>query len=267
MHRIHDLLKKGAIVACTLTMCVLVSCTQPSVLCANANVAQTLLGRPARESVDVMGLPIATLGSAKSGKALWGKTRDYRVPHYVPSRSYSSTSYSPYSDTYTVTTTTTPGYTYYTYDFIGYVVKMQFLNDKIVSVDYKTHNYDMAAYRPWKKQNLNILTWNSYAANDKLKDLKEIEAAVPQLASPEMRLKGCLQAAKFDAIDVLVYYLRDCQVPLDVKHETWAYGENCRRNPMGDDDSLVLTEATVREIITAKNTPKVVKKLQKLGLL
>lgn len=258
---------RSHLLALCLPAAVLLSCQTQNRLSDNANMAQVLLGRAPRESVDVMRTPDKTAGNAQNGKALWTYYTSFNVPHYVPGQSYSSSSYNALSDTYTITTTTTPSYTYYTKDFITHIVLMQFLNNKIVGVDYFTHNYTMGQNSEWKKAHASLLSWNRSNANDELDAVRKLEQESPVLATPEMRLKGCLQAAKFDSLDLLVYYLRDCKVPLDTKTETWAYGENCSRNPLGDKDRLVLTEATVREVLTAKNTPKVIDKLKKLGLL
>lgn len=250
-----------------LAAALLVSCAHEDRLSENTSIAQMLLGRPARECVDLLGLPRAYAGGPREGRALWADHIPVDIPHRRLGYSSTSTSYNAAADTYTVTTTTTPSYTYYTRDYISHLITLDFLNNKIVGITYNTHNFTIARFGDWRKNNAALLRWNTLNANDDAEAVKKMEQEHPFLATPAMRLKGCLQAAKFDATDLLVYYLRDCKVSPDTKAETWAYGEKCERNPQGDKDSLVLTEATVREIVMAKNSPKVVRKLQELGLL
>lgn len=243
------------------------SCATSYKVSNSANIAQVLLGRPTKEAVDLFGIPKYVEGNAKNGRAIWSYYKEYDVQHYVPGYTTSRASYDYWTDTVTVRTVSTPGYTYHTTDIASYRHLLNFKNGKIVSIDYYIRGLTMGRFTDWREANKGVLLWNAYIADDELKEVKKREIEYPNLASPEMRLKGCLQAAKFDSLDVLVYYLKDCGVPLDTKAETWAYAEHCTRNPQGNSDSLVLTEATVREILTAKATPKVIKKLQKLGLL
>lgn len=250
--------------ACT---CTLNSCAFNK-LSENTNSFQVLLGRPAIESKHFMGgYPKITTGTIQDGKALWSFEFESHIPHYVPAETHTTTSYDSYTNTVTSHTTSTEAYTYYTHYYAGYVVTMDFLKDRVVKVDYHTRNFDDLANSQWKNANFQILRWNAYAANDSLDMLKEAEAINPYFTTEEMRLKGCLQAAKYDAIDVLVYYLRDCKVPLDKAAETWAYGEGSNHDSRSDSGTLVLTKASVREILRTKNSPKVIKALQEFGLL
>lgn len=174
MKKLCSLTRSFALVACAAFASSFSSCSHTPALSSNANVAETLIGRPAGEAFDALGPPIRTVGTVNSGAAIWAHHKEFEVSHYVPGRSYTSTSYNPISDVYTERTVITRGYTYYTTDSITYLIQVRFFNRKISEIYYSNHNHTMAGMSNWKDANKTEMNWNSYLANDELKELNPL---------------------------------------------------------------------------------------------
>lgn len=248
------------------TSLVLLACHTPNNISFNENTAQLLLGQDTAVTKEVFrDAPVKITGTKESASGFWYYKRDYEKQHYVPSRSYTSSSYNPYTDTQHITTTYTPGYTYTTQDFMAYMVEIFSSNYRITGVDFTARQMTFAT-NDWCDKNRYLITWNRSNANDQLEPLMRVIAQNPSLNTPEMLLKGCLQAAKYDSLDVLVYYLVERKVPLDVQAETWVRGTGDLKS-LNESGCFILGTASVREIIMSRNNEKVIKKLKKLGVL
>lgn len=117
-----------------------------------------------------------------------------------------------------------------------------------MKIAFFTHNYSLGT--SWKSMNRNeiLLEWNKANANNELDDVKELEILHPFLASKEFRLRGCLQAAKYDSSDLICYYLTYGGVNMNEKTATWAHGDT-----KSGSTCYVITIATVREILKSRN--------------
>lgn len=232
----------------------------------NENDAQLMLGQSMEITKEVFNkAPDKIVGTKESCAACWYYMHEYQRTHYVPGYSYSTSSYDSYTKTLSTKTYSYPGYTYTTPDYNAYFVVVFAKNYRITGVDFAARQANFSS-KAWRGKNSVLRDWNYYNANDRLKDLKNLEQTHPSYATAEMRLKGCLQAAKYDSIDLLVYYLRDCNVPLDTQIETWVKGTSTLTE-LPDPSCFVLGKASVREILTERNNEKVLKKLRKLGVL
>jgi hypothetical protein len=110
----------------------------------------------------------------------------------------------------------------------------------------------------WDKKNAHLLKWNQACSSDDLETLQELIATYPQtFATPQSLLAATLQAAKYDAVDVLVYLIKEYKINLDEQQETWAKGES---------DDLVLTVACARDILRTRNSEDVKEALLEIGV-
>lgn len=242
------------------------ACQSVNKISVNENAAQLMLGQSTEIVKDVFSkAPDKITGTKESCSALWYYMYKYQRTHYVPGYSYSTSSYNSYTDTLTLNTYSRPGYTYTTPDFDSYMVEVFAKNYRITGVDFTARQATFST-NAWRWKNSVLFDWNYYNANDKLKELKELEQTHPSYATAEMRLKGCLQAAKYDSLDLLIYYLTECKVPLDTPIETWVRGTSTMLQ-LQDYGCFVLGKASVRDILKERNNEKVLKKLTKLGVL
>lgn len=240
----------------------------PNKISHNELTAQLMLGQSTDITKDVFrSAPNKITGTRESSSAIWLYMYEYKRTHYVPSVSRTTTKYNILTETYTVETYTRPGYTYETPDFDAYMVEVFAKNRRITGVDFTARqmNFDTGSSE-WHEKNSTLYALNRYTANDQLKELKDLEKTTPSCATSEMRLKGCLQAAKYDSIDVLAYYLAECKVPLDTQITTWVKGKG-KHYYLSDSGCFILGKASVREVLTERNNKKVLKKLNKLGIL
>lgn len=228
--------------------------------------AQLMLGQSTDITKEIFNrVPDKTSGTKASSSAIWHYMYKYKRTHYVPSVSETTYSYNALTDTVTSKTYTTPGYTYETPDFNAYVVEVFSKNRRITGVDFTVRQANFTS-SDWRKKNWVLYDWILYNSNNRLEDLKKLEQTYPSYATAEMRLKGCLQAAKYDSLDLLVYYLTECKVPLDTPIETWVRGKSAMVQ-LDNYGCFVLGKASVRDILKERNNKEVLKKLNKLGVL
>ncbi len=237
----------------------LVSCQNTSNLSSDENVAQLLIGRPYSDVRSCLGVPESQFGDKKLAKAYWTSQYEVDVPHYQSGSSHTDTRYDYWSDTLTTTTTTTPSYVYYTREKHIQSVLAEFINFKTVQIDFFTKKYPLGL-PTWEENNEVFLAWNRANADDDLEAIQKLEFSQPLLRTKEYRIKGCLQAAKYNSAELLGYYLTVGGVTLNDSAETWAKGAN----PIGT--KYVLTTASVREILQSKNDKDVREDLGKLGI-
>lgn len=246
------------------TINVLLTCATLSSLCScnskvlshNANVGQLLMGRSIQDATSALGLPKKEAHNGSRSMLAWEFEHRYTTQHYVPGESYTTSSYNYLSDTITTRTTYTPGYSYTRNHLMWWIALGTFDYNRLVAYRYNG-NTDWSL-PTWEEENKHLLTWNQACASDDLETLQELISKYPQtFCTHQALLAAALQAAKYDAEEVLVYLLQTYKVNIDEQQETWAKGES---------DDFVLTSACIRDILKSRNSEDVKDALLEIGI-
>lgn len=103
-----------------------------------------------------------------------------------------------------------------------------------------------------------LFIWIGACSNNNVDEVKRFVERFPDLLQNEARLyEGAMQAAKYDADEVLIYYMKKFHLDIDKKCDTWARGEEF---------NFVLTQASLREILKSRNHGPTLNALKELAI-
>lgn len=224
-------------------------------LTTNENVAQVLLGRTFDDLCQCMGgLPH---NSPAENAAQWDFSRQEVVERYAPptlfedeegNLFYIPEEYSRELQDHSLSVTA------------------QLRRGNVQTLTFFAQDWELPINPAWSMVNQAELDWNRAAANDDLSELLALERKRPLLATREYRVRACLQAAQYDAVNVLCHYLGSGQVALSDVGKTWLLPPLSGSINRQDAGSFALAHLSVADILQRRNTPSVRERLAKHGI-
>ncbi len=134
----------------------------------------------------------------------------------------------------------------------------------VVRLEFSSNHDDLVS-ESWLESSAQMLEWNEANANDDLSTIKRLESEHPIFREAGIRQRGCMQAARYDSPDVLLYYLKDCGLDWKQQRLFWQDDRSSER-ALGF-HSYYIAFSSVHQILVERNHKQVREELARAGLV